>query len=263
MTLASEDYLSHLQDESARFRTVLADCAPDAQVPGCPAWTAADLLWHLTRVQDFWAHVISHRPGPPEAYDEPTRPSSYADLLTAFHERTQALTGALKAADPADPAWSWAADQTVGFTYRRQALEALVHRVDAEQTAGVPSELDPRLAADGVHEVLDVFFGGPPPEWGTFSPLEHYVRIDVTDTGDTIWAQLGRFSGTDADGIDHQEDDFHVVADPGVEPDAVISGTASDLLLRLWRRGDGADTHVAGNLEIVDHFRRAIHYPID
>ena len=147
----------------------------------------------------------------------------------------------------------------------RPYLDHALELADDERIAWLESlkAQDPTLAADGVHEVLDVFFGGPPPEWGTFSPLEHYVRIDVTDTGDTIWAQLGRFSGTDADGIDHQEDDFHVVADPGVEPDAVISGTASDLLLRLWRRGDGADTHVAGNLEIVDHFRRAIHYPID
>lgn len=263
MTLAYADYLSHLRDESTRFRTVVADCAPDAQVPGCPAWTAADLLSHLTGVQDFWAFVITHRPASPEAYEKPTWPSSYADLLSAFDDRHAALTAALESADPAEPAWTWAAEQTVGFTFRRQALEALVHRVDAEQTAGVASELDPVLAADGVLEVLDVIYGGPPPEWGTFSPLDHHVRLDVTDTGDAVWAQLGRFSGTDTDGIDHQEDDFHVVADPGVEPDAVISGAAADLLLRLWRRGDGSTTHVAGNLEIVDHFRRAIHSPID
>ena len=39
-------------------------------------------------------------------------------------------------ADPAEPAWTWSAEQTVGFTLRRQAHEALIHRLDAEQTAG-------------------------------------------------------------------------------------------------------------------------------
>ena len=118
------------------------------------------------------------------------------------------------------------------------------------------------LAADGVDEVLDVMYGGCPP-WGTFAPLEHYVRLDLTDTGDQIWVQLGRFHGTDDDGISHHEDDIHVVADPGVEPDAVISAPAGVMDARLWRRGDGDSIHLAGDLLIVDHFRRVIHQPIN
>ena len=44
---------------------------------------------------------------------------------------------------------------------RRQAHEALVHRVDAEQTAGLPVT-DPgvALAADGVDEMLGVMVSG-------------------------------------------------------------------------------------------------------
>ena len=91
-------------------------------------------------------------------------------------------------------------------------------------------------------------YGGCPP-WGEFSPLPHYIRVDLTDTGDRVWVQLGRFHGTDPDGIEHDEDDLHVVTDPGVEPDAVISGTAEALDARIWRRGDGADTHLAGDLD--------------
>jgi hypothetical protein len=76
--------------------------------------------------------------------------------------------------------------------------------------------------------------------------------------------QLGRFSGTDPkDEVRYEEDDINVVDDPGVEPDAVIEGTAASLLARLWRRGDGADIHIAGDMEIVDHFRSAIHHPLD
>ena len=133
--------------------------------------------------------------------------------------------------------------------------------VDAEQAAGAETPMDATLAADGVPEVLDIIYGGCPPS-GTFSGLPHYVRIDLTDTGDTVWVQLGRFHGTDPDGIDHAEDDISVVPDPGVEPDAIISGAAGVLNARLWRRGDGSSTKVSGDRSIVDHFRTAIHHPI-
>ncbi|MEZ5194798.1 MAG: hypothetical protein R2734_21540, partial [Nocardioides sp.] len=152
--------------------------------------------------------------------------------------------------------------QTVGFTFRRQALEALIHRVDAEQAAHAPSPIDPLLAADGVDEILDVMYGGCPP-WGTFSPLPHYLRVDLTDVDQSVWVQFGHFDGTDPQGVEHHEDDIHVVADPGVEPDAVVSGPADVMLLRLWRRGPGDEIQLAGDLAMVDHFRAAIHHPIE
>ncbi|QZY30560.1 maleylpyruvate isomerase family mycothiol-dependent enzyme [Nocardioides coralli] len=262
MKLDSEDYLRHLASESSRFREVLSSCEPSARVPGCPDWNAADLLWHLTEVQDFWAHVVTHRPKAPDDYPDPKRPSGHTEMLAVFDERSRALQDALAAAEAPDEAWTWSTEQTVGFIMRRQALEALVHRVDAEQAAGAESPLDAALAADGVDEVLDVMYGGCPP-WGSFSPLPHYLRLDITDTDEQVWVQLGRFSGDDAEGTHHDEDDIHVVADPGVEPDAVISGAAAPLLTRLWRRGDGSEIHLAGDLKIVDHFRQVIHQPIN
>jgi hypothetical protein len=188
----------------------------------------------------------------------------YADALTAFDEASSGLVAALRDADPADPAWTWSKEQTVGFILRRQAHEALIHRLDAELAAvGKIGELDPVLASDGVEEVLDVMFGGLP-EWGEFSPLPHYIRVELTDTGEDVWVQLGRFSGTDpSDGTHYDEDDIHVVAAPGVEPDAVISAPAGVMDARLWRRGDGDSIHLAGDLMIVDHFRRVIHQPIN
>ena len=262
--LPFDQYLAHLDTESRRFRDVLADCDPTSRVPSCPDWNAADLLWHLgAEVHGFWAWVISHRPRHPrEGYEEPARPASYDDLLALYDEQSAALVSALRDADPADEAFSWAPEQTVGFTFRRQAHEALIHRVDAEQTAGTSSPLDPALAADGIDEVLGVMYGGSP-SWGTFHGLPHHLRIDATDTGTSTWVQLGRFSGTDpGSGTVYDEEDIAVVDDPGTEPDAVISGAADVLLLRFWRRGDGAETHLAGNLEIVDHFRRITHQPI-
>ena len=184
-----------------------------------------------------------------------TRATSYADALTAFDQASAGLVAALRDADPADPAWTWSKDQTVGFILRRQAHEALIHRLDAELTTiGHFSDLDPALAADGVEEVLDVMFGGCP-EWGEFSPLPHYIRVELTDTGDDVWVQLGRFSGTDpSDDTHYDEDDIHVVDDPGVAADAVISAPAGVMDARLWRRGDGDSIHLAGDL----HDRRPL-----
>jgi uncharacterized protein (TIGR03083 family) len=254
-------YIQHLRSESQRFRDVLATCDPRADVPTCPEWRADDLLWHLGEVQHHWTWVVTNRPKDPEEYDDPERPGDHAGLLTFYDQQRVALAEALEQAEPSDEAWTWSQDHTVGFIVRRQAHEALIHRRDAELTAGTVTPFPVDLAADGVDEVLDIMYGGCPP-WGEFSPLPHYIRLDLTDIGDQVWVQLGRFHGTDPDGIHHEEDDIHVVADPDVEPDAVIAGTAEALDARLWRRADGADTRLAGSLEIVDRFRRIVHQPI-
>lgn len=262
--LDAATYLDHLRRESARFREVLARCDPEVAVPGCPGWDAADLLFHLGRVQGFWATIVRTRPAPVDRdAPEPARPASYAALLARFDASHDALVAELERADPADPAWTWSTEQTVGFTLRRQAHEALVHRLDAEQAAGTVTPLDPALAADGVGEALEVMFGAAPP-WGEFHPLSQHVRVDCTDTGDVTWVQLGTFTGTDpGTGEPVDEDDLRVVADPGTEPDTVVAGPAGELDAWLWRRGDDRDLTVTGDREAYDRFRAAVDHPID
>ncbi|MCW2796616.1 maleylpyruvate isomerase N-terminal domain-containing protein [Nocardioides sp.] len=258
------DYLQHIRTESRRFRDVLSDCDPAARVPACPEWDAADLLWHLAEVQWFWAQTIRTRPAPADERAEgPERPDSYAGLLAAFDEYSASLVAELEKADPSEPAWTWSTEQTVGFTYRRQAHEALIHRLDAEQTAGQVTPLDPRLASDGVLETLDVMFGGTPP-WGLFIGIEHYVRVDATDTGESVWVQLGQFTGTDPkDDVSYDEPDIGVVPDPGTEPDAVVAAPAAALDTWLWRRSDDAEIKVTGALDIYDRFRLAVDHPLN
>ncbi len=257
------DYLRHIRDESKRFRDVLAECDPGAVVPSCPDWDAGDLLWHLAGVQWFWARTVRTRPAPPDQTAEGlARPATYDGVLAAFDEYSALLVGELEAADPADAAWTWSTEQTVGFTFRRQAHEALIHRLDAELTAGQVTALDPALAADGVEECLDVMFGGCPP-WGLFSPLPHYVRVDITDRGASVWVQIGRFAGTNPDDdVHYDDDDISVVADPGTEADAVVSGPAGALDAWLWRRGDDSQIRVSGDRAVYDHFRLAVNHPI-
>lgn len=214
-------------------------------------------------MQGFWAHVVRHRPAVPSDWEEPPRPEGHAAVLAAFDAAHAALVAALEAADPTEEAWSWSPDHTVGFTLRRQAHEALVHRVDAEQAAGVePAPIDPRLAGDGVAETLAVMFGGTP-GWGAFTPSAQHVRVDLTDDPAPVWVQLGRFTGTDPEGRHHDEDDLAVVPDPGVEPDVVVTGPAAAVDLWLWRRGDDAALTVTGDGEVHARFLRCVDHPID
>ena len=263
--LSPEDYLAHLRADSARFRAVLADCDPEARVPSCPDWSAADLLWHLAGVQWFWSRIVADRPAPPAEDDPgPERPEAYADLLAAFDEHSAALVAALEAADPADHAWTWAPEQTVGFTFRRQAHEALIHRLDAELTAGQVTPLDAALASDGVDELLGVMFGGIPP-WGTFASTGQRIRVDCTDTGDVFWVETGHFSGTDPESGTAYADELAVepLDDPGTEPDVVIAGPAAALDAWLWRRGTDDEVTVSGDRPAYDLFREAVNHPID
>jgi hypothetical protein len=169
---------------------------------------------------------------------------------------------ALEAADPTETAWSWSTEQTVGFTYRRQAHECLVHRLDAELTAGSVTPLDPQLAADGVHEALDVMFGATP-AWGRFDPLPQHVRVDLPDTDTQVWVQLGTFSGAAPDGTEYAaEPDISVVPDPGTDPDVVVEGLAADVDAWLWRRQDDTGIQVAGDRSVYDRFRACVDQPI-
>lgn len=208
-------YAAALHRESARFAEA-AGLAQErhgwrARVPACPDWTLADLVWHLTEVQDFWAWVVRTRAADPGAYPHPTRPDD-ADLPAALLERTRDLTAVLAGADPATHVWTWAARKDVAFVLRRQAQEAAVHRVDAEQVAGQVTPIDPALAWDGLDEWLELMVpaatrGGLP---GGAAPVVFHATD--ADAERTLFAEV---------------DDL---------PLATLTGSAGDLLLVAWHR---------------------------
>ncbi|MFI9597024.1 maleylpyruvate isomerase N-terminal domain-containing protein [Nonomuraea sp. NPDC052265] len=52
------------------------------------------------------------------------------------------ISARFAAASPDDPAWTWSREQTVGFWRRMQAIEAAVHRWDAENAIGPAAPID-------------------------------------------------------------------------------------------------------------------------
>lgn len=251
------DYLGHLARESARFGEALRDAPDGDRVPTCPGWDAVDLLWHLAEVQWFWAGVV--RLGLLEDADvqqlEAQRPTDRPGVHAFFERASRDLLAALTAASPDDPAWTWSTDHTVGFIRRRQAHEALIHRLDAELTVGRRTPMDPRLCADGVDEALRVMYGGQP-SWGSFTPTDdRTVRVVATDTEDSWLVTLGRFAGTDPDGGAIDEPDLRVATtDWGGDAAATVTGAAADLDCWLWHRPTVGTLDRAGDAAVLETF---------
>lgn len=250
--MTTPDFLTTIRDESARFRAALADC-PDRTVPTCPDWSTDDLLWHLAEVQWFWGTIVSQNVAEPDGIEHPQRPEGRRATLAAFDDASRALQDTLRAT-PADEArWMWAADEalhTAGYIRRRQAHEALIHRVDAELTAGGDiSAIDAVLAADGVDEVVDVMYGRDHP-LVTFTPAQDRVVELVATDVDRHWVlQLGRETAT----IDGEEiDDANFRPAPNATATATVSGTAADLDLWLWNRPAAADLTRSGEPATLD-----------
>jgi uncharacterized protein (TIGR03083 family) len=224
----------------------------DGPVATCPGWSVADLVWHLTEVELFWAHVIGNRPDGPDSFEEPTRPPD-PELIGGLERAATALVDALTGVEPHEPAWSWSDDRTVGFTLRRQSHEAVVHHVDGRLAAGADlPAIAPRLAADGVDEMIVVMLTGVP-DWASFERRPGVIELRTRDTGDTWTLAFGRMIGTSPEsGTAYDLDALDPVDEP---PDAVVEGAAADLHLWLCGRGDLARLDVRGDDRWVRELR--------
>ena len=252
------DYLQHIARESDLFARAIQAAEPGARVPSCPDWDADDLLWHLGEVQWFWGTIVREGvDGQGAEAQKPPRPSGRPALAEFFSGASASLSTALAAAAPDTPAWTWSEDHTVGFIRRRQAHEALIHRVDAELTAGIArSEIDPELGTDGVDECLRIMYGGDVPAWGTLTPEPgRTIRLRTTDTGHSWFVTLGQFAGTSPSGTSYDEPACSIpAADPGTNAAATISGEAADLDCWLWNRPTLSEPDRSGDPDVLAGF---------
>jgi uncharacterized protein (TIGR03083 family) len=210
-----DEYLPALEKTNRRFADAAAEAVLArgwrAQVAGCPSWTLADLVWHLSEVQHFWAWVVRTRAQDPSTYVDPARHPD-DELLGFLSAQNAELETALAGADPHERVWTWAPQQDVAFVLRRQLMEATVHTVDVEEVLGDVHPIPTDVGLDGLDEWLEVIVAGAlpkgPPE------LAHPVV----------------FHAVDADAVR--------TLFPGTRPFpiAAVTGTAGDLLLAAWRR---------------------------
>ena len=255
----SLDYLAHLKTQSDRFVSLLRDCDPELQVPSCPDWTADDLLWHLGDVQWFWGEIVERRLLDPDPAEEatPERPVTHEGLVAFFVDSSARLRRVLTETPPEVHVWMWADDKTVGYIRRRQAHEALIHRLDAELTVGAVTPLDADLASDGVDEALATMFGGVP-DWGTFTRSGARVSVETTDSGLVMPVALGRFVGTSPDTGKSYDEDALDVETRDAPVTATVRGTAADLDAWLWGRCDDSVLAIDGDRSAFDELKAVI-----
>lgn len=236
-----------LNHEFQLLRAAIAGADRSAKVPCCPDWTADQLAHHVA--QTYLHKVECIRLGafpenwPPEDLDP--------DPVAALDEEFAALTAAFDAHDPADPAATWHdPDQTVGFWIRRMAHETLIHRVDAEQVAGLElAPIDEDLALDGIDEFLDLFIGffsrKYPEEYGSALQDPDRRPLAVSADGST-WTLT-----TSETGVEVARSSTADVAGsgPAAVPEAAVtvSGAPAEMLLWLWVRTDDAAVHIEGD----------------
>jgi uncharacterized protein (TIGR03083 family) len=170
-----------------------------AAVAACPEWDTVDLLWHLTRVHWFFGKIVEEQALDVDATFDLERPPDEGDLAEMYDRNLDRLLRVLDATLDSTPVWTWAPQRDVAWVRRRMAQETAIHRWDAEAATGTPAPIDTDLAEDGIDEFL-TFFVDPEEPPG--------LAVEVAETGRRY--ELG--SG------------------------ATARGSASDLLLVLWRR---------------------------
>ena len=247
------DFVTIVRRESERFASALEDAVSDATVPCCPDWDASDLAWHLTEVQDFWGAMVEVLAQDWEDVERAERPAS-GPILPLFRAAAARLVRVLSERDPADEVWTWAGTDTVEWVRRRQAHEVLIHRVDAEQTAGMPlSSIEAELAADGIDEILSVMIAGIP-AWGRFAADGTSMRIECSDATGSWDLVFGRFTGTSPNtGTSYDTD--ALMLEPVSNPDTLIRGSAADVDLWLWGRGPIDPLTIEGDAGQADRLR--------
>lgn len=247
------DHVAVIESESARFAECIAAGDPTAQVPSCPDWDLAELAWHLTEVQHHWASIAEGLLTDTADVPDLARPS-HADVHRLFLETSHRLTTALRNRDADDRCWSWHDEGwNIGWVRRRQAHEALIHRVDAELAIGERTAVDEAVAADGVDELMTNYLGDDVPEWATFTPDGTVVDIAI-DGGRQYGLALGRFRGTGPESGTDWDFETVVASEPGgVE----VAGSAVGLDLWLWGRGGSRDVRCADS-DLAERVRAAI-----
>ena len=160
------------------------------------------------------------------------------------------LVEAVREAGPSLPVWSWAGEQTAGFWVRRMAHETVMHRADAEITAGRTVQIAADMAADGISEWLEIIPYA-------LDDADLAALADLPGHGESL-----HFHATD-DGLGEAGEwlvrltPSGVVWQPGHgKGDGAVRAAAAELLLLLLRRipSDDPRIEVLGNPKLLDHW---------
>lgn len=236
-------------DVIAASGTMLGDAARkaglDTAVPTCPNWDVRDLVAHQGMVHR-WA--AAHLRGEEDHDTEASmrEAGSSGDLLAWYSAGLAALLAAVRSAPDDLEALVFLRDAPPPrrFWARRQAHETTIHGVDAlaaglgrfPRADEVP--LDATVAADGIDELLCGFLPRGKGKLHFDTPTT--LQVSTADTGHS-WTM-------------HIDDGSNIVTvGTDGEADAVMSGTARQVYLGLWNRGE--EITVRGRDDVLTRWR--------
>lgn len=233
------EYVDAVAEHGAQLADV-AEGALDVPIPSCPAWTMADLVWHVRVVGDFWRQLVDGTIASPGAFARGDRDADDA-LIASYRVVLDRLVTTLAAADPAAEVWTWADDHRAGFIQRRMAHEIAVHAWDGHHARGREQPIDAALAVDGVDEFLEAFL----------------PRVPVADVGDGI-----HLHSTDVDSggewLIRVDDGRWAPEHRHAKGAFAARGTASELLLLLWGRYRAEDLQTFGDPDAFGRFATSV-----
>ena len=191
--------------------------SPDASVVHCPGWSVSDLVAHHGGVLR-WAEAIARTGNP--VFEQYSAPGS-DELRSWYDVSARNFVATISRADRDRPCWTFGRQPgRLWFWTRRQALEAAVHRWDADRAVGVMVDVPPSLASVGMSEVVEVLFPRQV-ELGRTGPISAGLILRATDV-ERQWIVAASTNGREA----------------------IVEAPVSVLLLVLWRRVDLTDARI-------------------
>ncbi len=215
---------------------------PGAGVPSCPGWTVHDLLEHQAMVHRWAAGQLSGTAKAAES-EQATRVNAADSLLDSYRTGLRSLIGAIENAadDLAAMVFLLDAPAPRQFWARRQAQETTIHSTDAlaAKLGRLPTAdetgIETAAAVDGIDELLHGFL--PRRSGKLRSDRPFALAIEPTDAARRWLLAIGPEA---------------VVTTEGAGPaDETFTGTAAQLYLGLWNRGD----EISGSAAVLRQWR--------
>ncbi|MGI5128379.1 maleylpyruvate isomerase family mycothiol-dependent enzyme [Pseudonocardia sp. CA-107938] len=236
------DHSTLLVSENAAFAQVIRGADPAVPIPTCPGWTIRKLAAHIAR-GDRWAATIVRTRA--DAYVNPRdvaggeQPDDRDAEQDWVRGGAQAILDAVAEVGGDTAVWTFTGPKPASWWIRRRLHEQTVHRGDAALALGVPYEIAPDVAADGVSEWFGLLTARPE------SPLPEGVTLHLHATDDGLgeageWVLRGTAAGLE---WEHGHE----------KADAAVRGPAANLLLAVMRRSrEGVE--VLGDATVWEHW---------
>ncbi len=246
-SLDLEEHLGAIETVGVTFVDDVVRAGFDRPVPTCPGWTVRDLVAHQSMVHRWAAAQVRDDSAVVVRQEEIV--ATVVDLIGYYRDGLAALLNALREAPDDLDALVFLRDAPPPrrFWARRQAHELAIHRTDAvaarlgRSPTAAEVGISPDFAVDGIDELVCGFL--PRAKSSGLTADEPYtitVRPSDRDRGWSLRVADGRV-------VTRQR-----ATD---DADVTFTGTAAQLYLGLWNRGD--EITASGRPDVLARWRRA------